>query len=1091
MKSFLLPAPRLKRQCIASLPLLGILALALFQFSNAAGAADTEPSYFANGRVFIVSSSHQDTGWMDTPATCRQFRVEHNLMPALEMMRQHADYTFCMEGALHLMEFLDAHPELRGEIIHRMKEGRLEFGATYNEPYESWMSVEELVRETYFGRRWIQKNLPGCDAKVAFNPDPPGRSLQMQQILAKAGIPYMFISRYHEGLYRWQSPDGSSVLAYSPGHYVNHLTYLNARPENSVQGIRGKLEEQSLYYEPRRIPPVYCFINTTDFATPRDFDPLIDLWNTQAAAPTGASKPPVMSYSSIRGFFEATDRLTARFDTLLGERPDVWVYITGPTHHELASAKREAARLLPAAETFTTIAGLLGGSFTNWPAKELNQAWMDEIYIDHGIGGKNGHITDEVFFSKIRHVRDTGRALLDHALGAIAAQVKTDATRGTPITVFNDLSWSRSDVVELALPASTTGPVQVVDAEGKEIPSQETDVDSPEEMNVAAATMGATATADSVFSADYGPEKAIDGRWNVRDPNPETGSSAKWNSGNAAGPHWLTIDFGQPRVIHKVVLRHEGVIGAFGGETEYNTVAFQIQGADVAAGPWVDLVPPVTNNTDSLTVHPFAPRTLRFLRVFITQGAQHDSYARIYEVQAFAKALAQAKLLFVANEVPPLGYKTFYLVKAAGATTPATSESSDACENNFYRITLAPGGIKSIVDKQQNLELLQTGKFLGGEVFTMLSVAPTNRAQGTDAGEFGAVPLPVMDGSFDRVANHQPHWKRIESGPVRSVYQLEQPLADTTVRQRLVVWNFLKRLDCEVDLQDFNGKLWREFRMALPLAAEKPRITYEVPMGVVEIGKDEIPTTGGHAYGNLDYFQPCRDIHPRIVQDFVDASDDRSGLTLSSSVSVFDWIDPTTNAPSGTILQPVLLASRKSCNGEGNWYPQAGDHHYRFALTSHAGGWRNGWHDGIAANHPLLPIIGVTRRSDAQLPESKSFFSVSESNAIISTIKKCEDDDSVIVRLYDLEGRDTKPTLTAFLPVQQASRASLIEEAGGKVDSSGHEVHLPLGHQAIETLKLKLGAAQTIRILRFISVFLPPNPETTWVCRLWNGGLPQ
>ena len=1059
MKSFHLPTRWLKGQGIAHSPLLGILALALFPWLNAARAADTPPSYFANGKVFIVSSSHQDTGWMDTPATCRQFRVEHNLMPALEMMRQHADYTFCMEGALHLMEFLDAHPELRSEVIQRMQEGRLEFGATYNEPYESWMSVEELIRETYFGRRWIQKNLPGCDAKVAFNPDPPGRSLQMQQILAKAGIPYMFISRYHEGLYRWQSPDGSSVLAYTPGHYVNHLTYLNARPENSVSGIRGKLEEQAAYYAPRRIPPAYCFINTTDFATPRDFDPLIQLWNTQPTAQTGAGQPPVMSYSSIRGFFEAIDQPAAKFDTLLGERPDVWVYITGPTHHELASAKREAARLLPAAETFTTIAGLLAGSFANWPAKQLNQAWMDEIYIDHGIGGKNGHITDEVFFSKIRQARDTGRALLDQALAAIAARIKTQATRGTPITVFNDLSWARSDVVELALTAGTTGPVQIVDADGNEVPSQETDADSPEEVNVAAATMGATATADSVFSPEYGAEKAIDGRWNVRDPNPETGSSAKWNSGNAAGPHWLTIDFGQPRAIHKVVLRHEGVIGAFGGETAYNTVAFQLQGADAAAGPWLDLVPPVTNNVDSLTVHQFTPQTLRFLRVFITQGAQHDSLARIYEVQAFAKTAPQPKLLFLASAVPSLGYKTYYLVQAAGATPPATNAGKDTCENDFYRITLAPGGIKSIFDKQQNLELLQTDKFLGGEVFTMLSVDPTNRAQGTDAGEFGAVPLPVMDASFDRVASHQPHWKRIESGPVRSVYQLEQPLADTTVSQRLVVWNSLKRLDCEVDLQDFNGRLWREFRMALPLAAEKPRITYEVPMGVVEIGQDEIPTTGGHAYGNLDYFQPCKDIRPRIVQDFVDASTDRGGLTLSSSVSVFDWIDPTTtNAPSGTILQPVLLASRKSCNGEGNWYPQAGDHHFRFALTSHAGGWRNGWQDGIAANHPLLPAVGVPRRSDAQLPEAKSFFSVSGSNTVISTIKKCEDDDSVIVRLYDLEGRDTKPTLTTFLPVQQASRASLIEEAGGKVDSKDREVRLTLGHQAIETLRLKLVA---------------------------------
>jgi hypothetical protein len=1056
MNTLLLLVPGIQRQCLAQLPLLGILALALMCALSVAHAEQAAPAYFAGGKVFIVSSSHQDTAWMDTPATCRQFRVEHNLLPALAMMRQHPDYTFCMEGALHLMELLDAHPELRDEVIRRMKEGRLEFGATYNEPYESWLSVEELVRETYFGRRWIRKNLPGCDARVAFNPDPPGRSLQMQQILAKAGIPYMFISRYHEGLYRWRSPDGSGVLMYSPGHYVNHLTYLNARPENSVQAILGKLAEQAPYYQAHHIPPAYCFINTTDFATPRDFDPLINLWNAPTAAPAGANRRPVMSYSSIRGFFEAIDQPAAKFDTLQGERPDVWVYITGPTHHELTSAKREAARLLPAAETFTAIAELLDGGFGQWPAKQLNQAWMDEIYIDHGIGGKNGHITDEVFFSKIKRARDTSRALLDQSLDAIAARVKTDDRRGTPIIVFNDLAWTRSDVVELPLPAGSARPVRISDADGREIPSQETLVDSPEEQNVAAAAMGAKATADSVFSPEYGPEKAIDGRWNVRDPNPETGPSAKWNSGHAAGPHWLTIDFGRPRTIHKVVVRHEGVIGAFGGETEYNTVAFQLQGADAYAGPWKNLVPPVTHNTDSLTVHKFAPATIRFLRLFITQGAQHDSDARIYEVQAYERISPKPKLLFLATGVPSLGYRTYYLSQAAGTAISPSTVGPASCENDFFRITLAPGGIKSILDKQRHRELLQTGKFLGGEVFTMLSVDPSQRGQGTDAGEFGKAPLPVMDASFDRVAIHQPEWKQLESGPVRSVYELEQPLADTTAHQRLVLWNGLKRLDCEVDLEDFNGKLWREFRMALPLAQDHPRITYEVPLGVVEIGKDEIPTTGGHAYGNLDYSQPCREIHPRVAQDFVDASDDRGGLMLSSSVSAFDWIDPTTNAPAGTLLQPILLASRKSCNGEGNWYPQAGDHHYRFALTPHDGGWRNAWHEGIAANHPLLTALGVPRRSDAQLPESKSFFSVSAPNLMVSTIKKCEDDDSLIVRLYDLEGRDSQPRLRAFIPVREAQRASLIEEAGGRMDCNDGGVLVPVGHHAIETLKLNL-----------------------------------
>lgn len=1042
-----------------------VLALAGVTFRGPAGIPAeqlTQPAgpyslYFNNGSVFIVSSSHQDTAWMDTPAACRQYRIEHVLLPALEMMRNNPDYTFCMEGTLHLMEFLEAHPELRDEIIQRMKEGRLEFGATYNEPYESWLSGEELVRETYFGRRWIKKNLPGCDAQVAFNPDPPGRSLQMQQILSKAGIPYMFISRYHEGLYRWQSPDGSGVLLYSPGHYGNHRAFLNGKPEDCARAIWDKLQQQGPYYAQRSIPPAYCLINSEDFSKPVDFSPLIRFWNQQPAAPDGA-QPPLMRYASIRGFFESIDKPSAHFDTLMGERPDVWVYITGPTHHWTASIRREAARLLPAAETFTTFACLLEGNLRAWPAKEFDAAWMDEIYIDHGMGGKNGHITDEVFQRKVASARYAGRTLLDKALGRIAAQVKINPRRGTPVQVFNTLSWQRSAPVEVALPHAVAGPVRVVDGDGKEIPSQSTTVGEPDEVNVAASSMGATASASSVLSPEYGPEKAIDSKWAVRDPDPVLGSPDKWNSApNTGGPHWLTIDFGQPRTIHRVVIRHEGVVGAFGGETKYNTADFQVQFANAAAGPWTDLVAPVVGNTASLTAHSFVPKTVRFLRVFITKGAATDAQARLYEVQAFSKIVPKPKLLFVASDVPPLGYKTYYLTAGPSRLRgPVPHAGPGHCENQFYRLALAPGGVQSIFDKQQNRELLNTRKFLGGEVFTMLSVAPDNRGAGTDAGEFGAVPLPVMDDTFDRVTNHQPRWEVIENGALRTVYQLEQPLSDTTVRQRVVLWHAIKRIDCEVDLNDFNGRLWREFRMALPLALEKAQLSYQVPMGVVEIGKDEIPTTGGHAYGKLDYFQQARDIRPREVQDFVDASDERGGLTMSSDVSVFDWKDLTSDPVAYTVLQPVLLASRKSCNGQGNWYPQAGNHTYRFALTTHEGGWRNGRKDGIAANHPLQVVVGALPAADAALPPEMSFASISADNVVVSTLKKCEDDESVIVRVYDIEGKNSDAAIKLFKRVGAAQRTNLIEEGGQPLKVDNGSAQFRVGRNAIETIKLNL-----------------------------------
>ena len=161
---------------------------------------------FQNGEIHIVQSSHQDIAWMDTPDYCRNERIEDIIIPALQMMDEDPDFTFEMEQTLNLMEFLEAYPERKDEVIKRYKEGRFNWGATFNQPYEGLASGEQLVRQAYFGRKWIKENLPGCDDHTANNMDVPGRTLQMPQILAKSGISNLFISRMHEGLYDWYSP---------------------------------------------------------------------------------------------------------------------------------------------------------------------------------------------------------------------------------------------------------------------------------------------------------------------------------------------------------------------------------------------------------------------------------------------------------------------------------------------------------------------------------------------------------------------------------------------------------------------------------------------------------------------------------------------------------------------------------------------------------------------------------------------------------------------------------------------------------------------------------------------------------------------
>ena len=328
------------------------------------------------------------------------------------------------------------------------------------------------------------------------------------------------------------------------------------------------------------------------------------------------------------------------------------------------------------------------------------------------------------------------------------------------------------------------------------------------------------------------------------------------------------------------------------------------------------------------------------------------------------------------------------------------------------------------------------------------------RSVGNGAGEFGRVQQPTMEG-FDKLSLHQPVWRFVKevSGPVKTVLALEQRMPDCTVRQKLILYNWIKRIDCEVELLGFDGDPYREYRLAVPVAAAGGDVAYEIPFGVLEVGKGEAKGTGGPAYGNLVYDEEMKDIRPREVQNFLYAGGPEFGVTFSTSVAVNDYKDPTDDPAPYPVLQPILLASRRSCHGEGNWYLQEGDHHYRFSLTSHAAGWRNGYRAGIAANSPLFAVahgLGST----AELPDTGSFLPFTSPNLALATMKKAEADDSVIVRVYDIEGKDGETEIRLPVAVGEALRTNIIEEPGAPLKPKKGRLVLPVGHHAIETVRL-------------------------------------
>lgn len=851
---------------------------------------------YQNGQIAVMNSSHQDLAWMERPEVCKIKRDTMLLAPIIKDAFIRDDYGFDIEDGLMLREYIIRHPEAKDKITKLLNRKLISVGATYNCPYEDMYSGEDLVREFYLGKRWVKKNFGGYDAKVYWNVDVPGRTMQFPQIMKKAGVNYMVISRHEKGLFHWGSPDGSTVLTYTPGHYGADLLLLSKGIADKMKYGAEQVVWWSKFFQGKESQTP--LLSSQDMLPAIDYSDFIETWNqTDAVIDNNGNEKkiylPKMELMTVDEYLPLAEKHATSIDTIYGERPNVWLYIHGPSHHYALQASRRASKLLPAAEKFMTVASFLDENKMPYPFDDFDEGWREKIYPDHGWGGNFGDITDDLFLASYVKSEVMGDKLLDKATNFIAQRVKTKKNKGIPVVLFNSLSWMRTDPVTVSL--------------------------------------------------DFPKNKA----------------------------HTLSVQSAK-----KV------------------NVPMQLTG--------------VTKYADGSIKH--------------------------------------ADVVFVAEDVPSIGYKTYYVkadskkknthhLAAKQSKGQVLQATTSTYENQFYTVSFTDGGIKQVYDKEFNKNLFDTKQFKVGEIFTMQSV-------GNGAGEFGDVQQPTMK-DFDQVAAHHPKWEIVESGDVYTTYQLTQNIIHAKVEQRVTIYHQLKRIQFNDQLLNWDGTLFRGFRTAYPVAMKQPTISHEVAFGTVVVGKNEIGCAG-------ERFTPlCKDVHPRAIMDWFAANDDQVKVTLSSSVAAADWVNPTKEGDAG-LLQHILLASRQSCNSLGNDYIQPGDHSYSHILTSNKVGEETGARMAKQFNDPITVVVNPDQSTQANLGETEEFFSIDKDNVIVSCVKKAEDSNDIVVRMYDADGQAVKVNLQSFFKLKGIQKTNIIEEYPKAVDQ------MEIKPFSIETYKLQV-----------------------------------
>ena len=153
----------------------------------------------------------------------------------------------------------------------------------------------------------------------------------------------------------------------------------------------------------------------------------------------------------------------------------------------------------------------------------------------------------------------------------------------------------------------------------------------------------------------------------------------------------------------------------------------------------------------------------------------------------------------------------------------------------------------------------------------------------------------------------------------------------------------------------------------------------------------------------------------------------------------------------GSTLKLTLL----KCPSYPNPKADEGEHRFTYSLLPHEGNLFEGGviEEAYAINQPMEAVsLGA---QDGVLPAAFSLVSCDQPNIMIETVKKAEDSEDMIVRLYDAWDRRSNATVTVPEGFQSACLCSMMEEDQQELAFDGKKVEIPVKNLEIVTIKFK------------------------------------
>ncbi len=369
---------------------------------------------------------------------------------------------------------------------------------------------------------------------------------------------------------------------------------------------------------------------------------------------------------------------------------------------------------------------------------------------------------------------------------------------------------------------------------------------------------------------------------------------------------------------------------------------------------------------------------------------------------------------YTVTGIPAKGYKVIKKPEIKG-----TVEVSEKCiENAFFKLMFdANGTITKIYDKRNGRNVLKKGA--RGNVITAYEDLPRAYDNWEISNYYTDKSWEVCD-----VKSVKPIYDGARAG-----LEIKKSFLKSTLVQKIWLYDDIERIDFDTYID------WKEshiiLKAAFPVDVNADKATYDIQFGSVER-----PTHYNTSW-DAAKFEVC-------AHKYADLSEYGYGVSLINDCkyghSIHDGVMALTLLKSGTYPDPTA----DKC-----------EHYFTYSLMPHSGDYKSAGtiKEAYFINNPMTAF--KVKKQAGKLADEFSLVSVADENVVIETVKKAEDGDGIIVRMYESFNKRTNTTLTLGFDFNSAAICDLMENDVKTLRTKGNQIPVELKSFEIVTLKIK------------------------------------